>query len=238
MKSFYFRITLLIMVAAMIAPISFLKAQTSKVRFESVKEKCKGIPRDKRVRITVPRFSVSSRAAKASGEFGEELTTMMTNALQECSCFRVLESVGNKKDLESEIDYNESGATNGSGPKRGQQLGAQAIVTAEITEYIDGESSVGAFGVKIGTTKAKLGLIVKVIDPQTREIIWSKSVAGEAKKSGFKGVTIGGFQLGGSTKLSDAMSGAVEELVLRTVELLVQEKGDIFSQWTVETANR
>jgi curli biogenesis system outer membrane secretion channel CsgG len=230
MKSFGFKIILLMVV--MFASISLLQAQTSKVRFETIKEKCKGIPRDKRVRITVPRFSVSSRAAQASGQFGEELTAIMTNAIQECDCFRILESLVNKKDLADEIGHDESGATNGSGPKRGQQLGAQAIVTAEITEYIDGESTVGALGFKIGTNKAKLGLIIKVIDPQTREILWSKSIAGEAKKSGFKGFSFGNIQLGGSSKLSEAMSGAVEELVLHTVEALVKEKDTIFSQWT------
>lgn len=235
MKSFGFQIILLTVVATTIAPISLLQAQTSKVRFETIKEKCKGIPRDKRVRITVPRFSVSSRAAQASGQFGEELTAIMTNAIQECDCFRILESLVNKKDLADEIGHDESGATNGSGPKRGQQLGAQAIVTAEITEYIDGESTVGALGFKIGTNKAKLGLIIKVIDPQTREILWSKSIAGEAKKSGFKGFSFGNIQLGGSSKLSEAMSGAVEELVLHTVEALVKEKDTIFSKWTGET---
>jgi hypothetical protein len=65
MKSFGFQIILLTVVATTIAPISLLQAQTSKVRFETIKEKCKGIPRDKRVRITVPRFSVSSRACAA-----------------------------------------------------------------------------------------------------------------------------------------------------------------------------
>jgi curli biogenesis system outer membrane secretion channel CsgG len=221
-------------VAATLAPTDGLQGQTSKVRFETIQKKCKDIPREKRVRITVPRFSVSSRAAQASGQFGEELTAIMTNALQECDCFRVLESLANKTDLEGEISNNESGATNGSGPQRGQQLGAQAIVTGEITEYIDGESTVGAFGVKVGTSKAKLGLIIKVIDPQTREILWSKSVAGEAKKSGFKGVSIGMFQLGGSTKLSEAMSGAVEELVFHAIEALTKEKEVIFSKWTGE----
>jgi curli biogenesis system outer membrane secretion channel CsgG len=207
----------------------YLNAQASNITFEKLKEECKGMPRDKRVRITVTRFSVSSRAAQATGQFGEELTAIMTNAIQQCNCFRVLESTKNKSDLDDEVLHNQSGATNGAGPQTGQQLGAQAIVTAEITEYSDGDNSVQALGIKIGKNKAKIGLIVKVINPQSREVLWSTSVNGEAKKTGFGGGSFLGLKVAGASKVSEAMSGAVEDVVLKTVELLVKEREEIIS---------
>jgi curli biogenesis system outer membrane secretion channel CsgG len=213
-----------------------LIAQGSDVTIEKVKEKCKGIPREQRLRITVTRFTVSSRAAQATGQFGEELTAIMTNAIQQTNCFRVLESAKNKADLDSELGYNESGATDGSGPKRGQQQGAQAIVTAEITEYSEGRSQVGLLGVNVGSNSAKIGLIVKVLDPQTRDLLWSKSVNGKGEKNGLKGATIFGVNVAGSSKLSEAMSAAVEDICLRTVDLLVKEKEEILSNFDLGPA--
>lgn len=221
-------IVLLIIATISLTP-QYLKAQASNITFEKLKEECKGTPREKRVRITVTRFSVSSRAAQATGQFGEELTAIMSNAIQQCNCFRVLESTKNDGDMKNEILYNQSGATNGAGPQTGQQLGAQAIVTAEITEYSDGDNSIQALGVKIGKNKAKIGLIVKVINPQSRDLLWSTSVNGEAKKTGFGGGSFLGLKVAGASKVSEAMSGAVEDVVLKTVELLVKEREEILS---------
>jgi curli biogenesis system outer membrane secretion channel CsgG len=221
-------ILLLVLTISSLTP-QYLNAQASNITFEKLKEECKGIPREKRVRLTVTRFSVSSKAAQATGQFGEELTAIMTNAIQQCNCFRVLESNKNKDDLNDEINHNESGATNGAGPQRGQQFGAQAIVTAEVTEYSDGDNSIQALGIKIGKNKAKIGLIVKVINPQSRDVLWSTSVNGEAKKTGFSGGSFLGLKVAGASKVSEAMSGAVEDVVLKTVELLVKEREEILS---------
>lgn len=229
MKNLTFSLTFLIVLLSTYLPLQNLTAQGSDFTIEKARAYCQGIPKEKRVRLTVTRFSVSSKAAQATGQFGEELTAIMTNAIQETNCFRVLESTKNKEDLNDEIGYNESGATNGSGPSRGKQFGAQAIVTAEITEYNDGKSAIVAAGMSFGSNKAKIGVIVKVIDPETRDILWSKSINGEAKKGGLTGASLFGFAFAGSVKVSEAMSSAIEDLMLKTVELLVKEKETIFS---------
>jgi curli biogenesis system outer membrane secretion channel CsgG len=229
MKQAIFKLILAIVFTIIILPPQYLTAQASNITFEKLKEQCKGIPREKRVRITVTRFSVSSKAAQATGQFGEELTAIMTNAIQQCNCFRVLESTKDKEIMNDEINYGETGATNGAGAKRGQQLGAQVIVSAEVTEYSDGDNSVQALGIKIGKNKAKIGLIVKVINPQSRDVLWSTSVNGEAKKTGFQGGSFLGLKVAGSSKVSEAMSGAVEDVVLKTIELLVKEREEILS---------
>jgi len=215
-----------------------LQAQASDISFEKLKESCKDIPREQRLRMTVTRFSVSSRAAQATGQFGEELTAIMTNAIQQCNCFNVLESTKNARDLDDEMKYNESGRTDGSGPEWGQQRGAQAIVTAEITEYSDGTSGIMVVGVGVGSSKAKIGIIVKAIDPQSRELLWSKSVNAEAKKGGFSGLSaLGGLiKFTGASKVSEAMSAAVEDMVLRTVDILVKEREVILKEFAAKAA--
>ncbi len=231
MRTFNFTFTtfLILLIIICIAPTT-AKAQGKDFSIETISAKCKGIKREDKVRITVTRFSVSSRAAQATGQFGEELTAIMTNALQQTNCFRVLESTKNKADLEDEAGYNESGATIGNGPQRGKQMGAQAIVTAEITEYNDGNNSVSFAGLSVGNAKAKIGVIVKVIDPETRDILWSKSINGIGKKGGFTGARLFGFNFAGSTTVSEAMSAAIEDLTLKTVELMVNEKEEIIGQ--------
>lgn len=230
MRTFTFNTLIITFLLFAVSNFNKVNAQASNVSFETLKNTCKGIKREDRVRITVSRFSVSSRAAQATGQFGEELTAMLTNAIQQTNCFRVLQSVSKKADWESEISYNESGATNGSGPGRGKQMGAQAIVTAEITEYNEGKSSAGAFGISVGNTKAKLGIILQVLDPETREMLWSEAINGEAKKNGFNGASILGLNLAGSNKLSEAMSAAVEDLIFKAIEKLVKEKDEIINE--------
>jgi curli biogenesis system outer membrane secretion channel CsgG/lipopolysaccharide biosynthesis regulator YciM len=205
------------------------------ISFEKLKETCKDIPPEERLRIIVTRFSVSSRAAQATGQFGEELTAIMVNALQQTNCFRVLESTKNKSDLDGELSNNDA-VTDGNGPQGGQQLRAQAIVTAEITEYSNGTSSVMLSGVSTGANKAKIGIVVKVIDPQSRELLWSKSVNAEAKKGGFTGASILGFRFTGASKVSEAMSAAVEDMVLRTVDILVKEREVILKEFAAKAA--
>jgi curli biogenesis system outer membrane secretion channel CsgG len=203
-------------------------AQASDFSIEKVSKECKGIPRDKRIRVRVARFSVSSRAAQATGQFGEELTTIMTHAINQINCYRVLETIDKKEDANAEIAENESGATNGNGAQRGKKLSAQAIITAEITEYNEGKTGVDIIFIKVGKDKAKLGLIIKLVDPETSEILWSKSVNGEAAKSGF-GIKTPWTTIVTSSKVSEAMSAAVEDIVMKTVTLLVKEKADIES---------
>jgi curli biogenesis system outer membrane secretion channel CsgG len=230
MKSFALNTIFSLVVFSFTLKSNLLSAQASNTSFETLKNQCKGIKREDRIRITVARFSVSSRAAQATGAFGEELTAILTNAIQQTNCFRVLQSVSKKADWDAEIGYNESGATNGSGPDRGKQLGAQAIVTAEITEYNEGKSTVGGFGLSMGNTKAKLGISLSIMDPQSRDILWTESVSGEAKKNGFNGASLFGINVAGSNKVSEAMSAAVEDLVFNAVEKLVKEKDEIISE--------
>jgi curli biogenesis system outer membrane secretion channel CsgG len=226
MKKNHILLSVLFFVVASI--FATTNAQTSKIEFEEVKKKCQDLPRDKRVRVKVSRFTASSNAAKASGQFGEELTTILTNALQETSCFRVMESNKHAGDLTEEIAMNESGATNGSGPQRGKMLGAQVILTAEITEFNEGKGGASLAGISVsGSGKAKVGLIVKMIDPQTGDILFSKSVEAESKKSGFSGLKVFGLNLAGETKVSPAMSDAVEQIIFKTVEVIVKEKDNL-----------
>lgn len=82
------------------------KAEDTKVTMERVKEKCKDIPLEKRITITVARFN--STVGNAPRDLGQNMAAMLTNALGEVNCFNVLESQGNMKDLTNEVDFGSS----------------------------------------------------------------------------------------------------------------------------------
>jgi len=197
-----------------------------KISFEDIRQKCKSKPFDQRVRLSVARFSVSTPSA--NGQFGEELSTMLTNALQQTSCFRVLESIKNAEDMTGEIAFGASGMTNaGSSPQGGQMMGAQVVVTGEVTEYNDGKNNVALAGLSIGADKARIGFIIKLINPQTRDVLFSRSINVLGKKSGFNGMKIFGINAVGSNSQNRAVADAVEKGILEAVSVIVDNMDNI-----------
>lgn len=216
------KITLLIcLLNAYLAPSLF----SQKTTFEKINEVCEGTPVAQRPRITVARFSVAT--PKAAYEFGAELSTMLSSALQQTSCFRVLESIDNFDDMADEIDLGDSKYTrSGSSPKAGQMMGAQFIITGEVTEYNEGNTGIKFSGLGIGGGKADIGFILKIVNPATREIIYSKSVNTQGKK-GFQGLKLLGFEAIGGNFKNKAVADACEKGIIKAVELLAEQKDNL-----------
>lgn len=207
-----------------------LEAQNPTISFEEVKKLCsEDIPREDRIRVSVVRFS--SRMRSPHNELGNELATMLTNALYEMHCFRVLESASNMGDFDQEFDIASKGYTNSSAPQKGKMLGSQAIITGEITEYAQGSKNIAFSGLKVGSEKAHVGFILKVLHPETREVLFSKSVNMEGKASGFSGLRAGGFHIAGSEDRSRALNDAVEKAIIKAAEILTKSK----SSWGIST---
>lgn len=227
-----FYVLLIAVIALTCGAPAQLNAQAKKISLEELGAECRGTARKDRVRVTVARFSVTSRAAKATGQFGDELTTMLTSALQQTNCFRVLENARiAQADMSDELEIGLNGAANGSAVQQGQMLGAQVIFTAEITEYSEGKSNTSLAGVSVGKKKAKLGMIIMAKDPMTRELLWSRSLSAEGKKGGFTGLRILGFETAGSNNVSEAMSAAMEDIIYSAVETLVRERQTITAEF-------
>ena len=202
-------------------------ANAQKIEFERVKKQCKKLAYEDRVRLTVVRFNVTAKEAQR--QFGGELATMLTNALQEVNCFRILESSINLDDMTNEIEMGEMGyTTNASSAQSGQMLGAQAILTGEVTEFYEGQGKGGAFGLSIVKNKARIGFVLKVINPQTREVLWSKSIEAVGKKPGkFNGAQLFGVKIAGGSTENTAIGDAVERGIIKAVQLLAEEKDNI-----------
>jgi curli biogenesis system outer membrane secretion channel CsgG len=148
---------------------------------------------------------------------GDNLTTMLTDALYNVNCFRVLESLKNNADLTVEMDEANSIYASKKGPKAGKQLGAQIVVTGEIIEYsIDDKKKHGVFSDKDKKT-VKLGFNLKMINPETRDIIASQVFNVETNTTS-KTSNVLGFKVG--TEKDPAVAAVMQSGVLRAVEFL------------------
>jgi curli biogenesis system outer membrane secretion channel CsgG len=200
--------------------------KTPEITMEKVAEKCKDLPRDKRVTVKVARFSVSSKSISAHATFGEELSTMLTSAIQQTNCFRVLETNKNAVDATDEMAFNQDGFTNGSGPKAGEMLGAQLIVTGEITDFSEGTKNTSVLGVSVGSNQATVGFTLKLLDPQKGEILFSKDINMKGSSSGFSGMKILGVETAGKTE-NRAVQDALQKAIIKAVEVMVDARDKI-----------
>lgn len=214
-------------IALSVLGMSLAMAQKDpKVSLEKVAEKCKGLPRDQRVTVKVARFNVSTKVAKANATFGDELATMLTSAIQQTNCFRVLEMNRNIGDATGEMAFAQDGFTDGSGPQAGQQLGAQLIVTGEVTDFSEGKSSTSVGPVSVGGNKATVGFTLKLLNPQTGEVLFSRDVNMTGSSSGFTGLKLVGIQTVGTTQ-NRAVQDAMQKAIIHSVELMAEEKDNI-----------
>ena len=228
------KMLLLLLVITSTFDLSFAQKDV-KTSFETIKEQCKDLPVNQRVRVTVARFSVTTAAPS---ELGGNLTTMLTNALQGVNCYNVLESLINKEDMNEEIKYGESEYANKkSTAKKGKQLGAQVIVTGEITEYNSKNSGVRVGLVKVGSNKAKIGFILKLVNPETREIIYSQSINVEGKTAGNTEVGLFGVNVASSANSDPAVANACEQGVIKAVEYLAEKRTSLSSQFSTADGN-
>ena len=203
--------------------LMFCSADAQKVTMEQIREQCGDLPYAKRIRLSVSNFEVATPTA--NGKFGDELSQMLSNALQNVNCFNVLLSIKESKALTDEIAFSQSGNTAlNSGPQTGKMKGPQVVVLGKITEFSEGNNSVGALGIKVGGNKAKIGFIIQLVNAQTREVMESKSINVEGKANGFNGAKLFGLEMAGSTTNNKALSDACEKGIIQAVEFIASRK--------------
>ncbi len=202
------------------------KKDDNVIRMEAVKEKCKDLAYEKRIRLTVARFT--STAGNSPKELGENMSTMLSSALTQVNCFNVLEEQKNMNDLKGEIDISNSEYTNAAtGIEKGQMKIAQIIVTGEITEFNESNQSQGTLGISSNSSKSKIGFILKVINPRTREILKATSFNVESKKGSGGSFKFVGIKMSSKTASNPATADALEKGIIQAVEYLAAEKENI-----------
>jgi curli biogenesis system outer membrane secretion channel CsgG len=153
--------------------------------------------------VGVAEFVNQTSAGWWSGGVGWELSGMLSNELSSSGDFHVVERQKLQNVLEEQNLAASGRVAAGSGPKIGKLTGAQYLVTGTVTAYTENASSTGGgFSIKgIGlggkSSEAYLAVDIRVINTQTGDIDFSRTVEGRSKSSGVAvGINRGGF--GGS----------------------------------------
>lgn len=221
--------TLKVLFSLLAVAMALLSPLHSYAQFaEKIEKKCKGLEYENRVRVAVGSFK--STTNRAYGQFAGELATMLSNALVSTECFQVLASTKSNvmDDMQDEKEFQRSEDVDpNAAVEDGKMMGAQLIVTGEVTEFAEGKDGVQVGVINVGKNKAKVGFILQIANPKTRQIIFSESINTEAAAlGGFSGVRILGLPAIGSFK-TRAMADAVEKAIIKAVELIVAQKDKI-----------
>jgi curli biogenesis system outer membrane secretion channel CsgG len=190
---------------------------------EKIEKKCQGIAFENRPRIVVGSFKTTTNAAY--GQFSEELATMLSNALVSTECFQVLAGVKSNlmEDIKDEQELNE-GENMEEDSEAAKMLTAQMLITGEITEFAEGREGGTVAGISLTKNRARVGFILQIVNPRTRQILFSESINSEAiALGGFSGMRFFGLPAVGSFK-TKAMGDAVEKTIIKAVELIVAQK--------------
>ncbi|MGN6354535.1 MAG: CsgG/HfaB family protein, partial [Parafilimonas sp.] len=143
--------------------------------------------------------------------------------------------LANMGDVQAELDYqgNSGNVNKKSTVKKGNMMGANVIVQGEVTEFEQSAGSVGVTLVKTKSYKAKVGIIIRLVDPETREVIASESFNVEKKTGG--GVQVGvtmPYGLGSINAMSTAFQNpavqdATEDCIIQATQYIAGEKDKI-----------
>ena len=181
--------------------------------------------------IAVAEFE--SRVSNYKG--GAGMAEMLSNALTQSGRFVVLE----RQALYQVLDEQDFAASNRSAvalksAQTGKVIPSQLLVIGAITEYAEGTKDSGGgisfMGVRLntGSTASHIGMIIRIIDSTTGEVLDSVSVEGEAGGSQFGGdACISGVCTGGSTSSSETTAQAAEGVVLEAVEEIISRTKNI-----------
>ena len=243
----------IMLICLIISTHSSIAQEDEKFKLEEVKQQCSALPLEKRARVSVTRFTVTTRqpgteteknarannrlkalgtifnkgeapqADKIPPTLGDNLTTMLTNALHEVNCYRVLESLSNNKDLTGEIDAGSSQYSSKKTPKAGKQLGAQIVVTGEVIEYSEKDKGVSVVGVGAKKKYIKMGFNLKMINPETRDIIASHVFRIESRAN--KSVSVLGLVKTGDT--DPAVAAVMEDGIVEAVQYMAKVRDSL-----------
>ncbi len=240
--------------------INAVSQKKVKVSNEEVKSICDVTLLKDRIRMSVSRFNITtngSAKSKATGnenyntnwyfnnansqtnpeasmnELGANMATMLQTALQQTNCFNILLNLDNKQDLDREIEFGKTeDANKETAVKPGKMQSAQVVVTGEITEFNNQSSGQTILLLKTSSQTIRLGFVVTISVPETREVLDSRSFNVEGKSSKKLSVGIGvpsplgnqRLDFSGGNKYTPAVANALEKGIIEASEWLAGRK--------------
>ena len=178
----------IVIISILIFQVGQVCGQKVKVKQDSVAAQCPDIPREKRPRVTVPRFNATAPNAPQD-QFGDNLATMLTNALQQVNCYNVLGSLKDTSDLLDQQKFQQQHGSKSHRIKTSNFTNPNVIIVGEIIKYEVSSKSVGIALVHSQKSTALIGINIILKDAETNEVIDSRQFNAEKKVQG--GLNVG-----------------------------------------------
>ncbi len=175
--------------------------------------------------VAVSRFdNRSSYGSGADYSLSNALTDQLTDALVQTDAFIVLERQVLQDVLAEQGFANSERVSQSQSARIGQLTGAQVLIMGTVTDFEQTEGRRGGGlrvgGVRLGGNRqqAHVGLIIRLVDTNTGQVLASQRVSGEAQARGANiGLDIGGVQFDGNdfqkTPLGEATQLALDDAV-------------------------
>lgn len=220
-----------IIVIFLLLSCKFSFSQKVHVSQDSIKQVCPDIPRDKRPRLTVPRFNMTAPNAPRD-QFGDNLATMLTNALEQVNCYTVLSSIKDSADMLDAQNYQQNHGSKTHRVKTNNLTNPNVIVVGEVIKYEVSSKNFGIGVVHTTRSTATIGINVMLKSPETGEIIESRQFNAEKKVQGGANIGLNIPLLGRIDAISSAMSNpavqaAVEDAINQAVVFISNERDKI-----------
>ncbi len=191
--------------------------------------------------VAVSRFE-NKTSWKGQVSLDDGMADQLTDALMQSGQFTVMErqTLG---DVVAEQDLANSGRTQKSqSAQTGKLVSAQILVKGTVTEFENSatgsQNGVGFGGFKIGNKReeAQVGLIIRLIDTTTGEVLASQRVEGKAAAGGMSfGMNVAGVGFGTSGFKKTPLGKAVQMAIDNAVALISEKlKGVPFSARVVK----
>lgn len=170
------------------------------------------VTRGPKKRVAVIRFQ--DKSAYGRGRLGEAVQDILTTELAKSGLF-ILVSRGADLDLVlDEQDIGKSGIVKeGTGPKSGEVLGLNAIVTGAVSQFgVKQKSATYLLGAS-KTQTAEATVDVRVVDATTGQVIFAESGTGVQEESSTQVLGIGGARGYDETMEGKALRAAISKFI-------------------------
>jgi curli biogenesis system outer membrane secretion channel CsgG len=176
--------------------------------------------------VAVAKFE-NKTSWKGQVELGDGMADQLSDALMQSGQFVVMERAALKEVVEEQDLANSGRATKSQSAQTGKLVNAQILVKGVVTEFEENSAGsangIGFGGFKVGNNHAEahVGLIIRLIDSTTGEVLYSQRVEGKASSGGVAfGMNTGGVQFGTASFAKTPLGKAMQETIDNAVNVI------------------
>ena len=162
-------------------------------------------------------------------DVGQRITEMLTTALVQSNRFIVVERAG-IDDTRSEIAVGQELGNEQTRVNKGNVIGAQVLVRAAVTEFVDNGSKqsggISLGGVRLGGGKkeSKVVVDVRMYDAATSVVLCSEKAEGKStEKGGAIALSLGSLGLAGAKSNNDPIELATRNALEKAVLIIIDK---------------